>query len=383
MGGSKLREYQGSNFLRQRLVLATLTSTPVRISNIRPRDDDPGLQEAEGGFIRLLDRLTNGSQVEVSDTGSQLTYKPGVLLGGKVEHECSLQRGIGYWLEPILALAPFCKDPLHLVLTGVTNNQLDPSPDWIKASCLPLLRRFLTDDTGLELSVSKRGAAPGGGGQVVFKCPVRKSLRPVQLTDQGKIKRVRGVAWAVRVSPATANRVVESAKGELLKFLPDVYIYTDHFTGAKSGKSPGFGLTLTAETTTGCFLTAEVCSNQAGSEDGPTLPEELGTRGARALLEEIFRGGCADSLTQSLTTSLMALSPADVSKVVVGPLSPYTIQQLRHMKEFMQIMFKLETYHSEEEQEGGSDGDGLRIGADKVLLTCVGLGFTNLSKKTS
>ena len=197
-------------------------------------------------------------QVEVSDTGSQLTYKPGVLLGGKVEHQCSLERGIGYWLEPILALAPFCKDPLHLILTGVTNNQLDPSPDWIKASCLPILRRFLTDDTGLELSVSKRGAAPGGGGQVVFKCPVRKSLRPVQVTDQGKIKRVRGVAWAVRVSPATANRVVESAKGELLKFLPDVYIYTDHFTGAKSGKSPGFGLTLTAETTTGCFLTAEV-----------------------------------------------------------------------------------------------------------------------------
>ena len=79
MGGSKLREYQGSNFLRQRLVLATITSTPVRITNIRliltsgwlvcslnlfrPRDDDPGLQEAEGGFIRLLDRLTNGSQV--------------------------------------------------------------------------------------------------------------------------------------------------------------------------------------------------------------------------------------------------------------------------------------------------------------------------------
>ena len=39
----------------------------------------------------------------------------------------------------------------------------------------------------------------------------------LQVTDQGKIKRVRGVVWAVRVSPATANRVVESAKGVLLK----------------------------------------------------------------------------------------------------------------------------------------------------------------------
>ena len=94
--------------------------------------------------------------------------------------------------------------------------------------------------------------------QVMFKCPVRKSVRPVQVVEQGKIKRVRGVAWAVRVSPAVANRLVETAKGELLRFLPDVYIYTDHWAGARAGNSPGFGLTLTAETTTGCFLTAEV-----------------------------------------------------------------------------------------------------------------------------
>ena len=29
----------------------------------RARDDDPGLQEAEAGFIRLLDKMTNGSKV--------------------------------------------------------------------------------------------------------------------------------------------------------------------------------------------------------------------------------------------------------------------------------------------------------------------------------
>jgi len=377
----KVREYQGANHLRQRLVLATLTSTPVRITNIRSGEDDPGLQEAEGGFVRLLDRLTNGSQVEVSDTGTQLTYRPGVLLGGRVEHPCSAQRAIGYSLEPILALAPFCKEPLHLTLTGVTNNQQDPSPDWIKASCLPVLRRFLTDDTGLELVVQRRGAAPGGGGQVMFKCPVRKSVRPVQVVEQGKIKRVRGVAWAVRVSPAVANRLVETAKGELLRFLPDVYIYTDHWAGARAGNSPGFGITLTAETTTGCFLTAEVCSGPAGGAGGPTVPEELGRRGARALLEEIFRGGCADSLSQTLTLTLMALGPADVSKFVLGPLSPYTVAALRHTRDFMQLLFKLETYKAEEEQEG--EAGKLRIGADKVLLTCVGLGFTNLSKKTA
>jgi len=378
MPQSRFQEYSGSNFLRQRLVLATITSKSFRISNIRTRDDDPGLQEAEAGFVRLLDKLTNGSKVEVNETGTQLTYQPGVLLGGRVEHQCSSSRGVGYWLEPILALAPFCKNPLHLILTGVTNNQVDPSPDYIKASCLPVLRRFLLDDTGLELHVNKRGAAPGGGGQVVLRCPVKKSPRPVQVMDQGKIKRIRGVAWGVRVSPSVANRVVESAKGKLLQFIPDIYIYTDHMTGAKSGNSPGFGLILTAETNTGVFLSAEVCSNAAGGGDGPTVPEELGVKGAQLLMEEIFRGGCADSLSQSLAVVLMGLGPPDVSKFMVGPLSPYTVQCLRHVRDFMDLTFKLETFVREDEEDSG-----LRMGADKVVMTCVGVGFTNMSKRTA
>jgi len=378
MKNSRFQEYTGSNFLRQRLILATLTSRSVRISNIRTRDDDPGLQEAEAGFIRLLDKMTNGSKVEVNETGTQLTFQPGQLLGGRVEHQCSHTRGVGYWLEPILALAPFCKNPLHLILTGVTNNQVDPSPDLIKASCLPVLRKFLLDDTGLELTVTKRGAAPGGGGQVVLRCPVKKSPRPVQVLDQGKIKRIRGVAWGCRVSPSVANRVVETAKGKLLQFIPDIYIYTDHMTGGKSGNSPGFGLVLTAETNTGATLSAEICSNPAGGGMGPTVPEELGVRGAQLLMEEIFRGGCADSLSQSLAVVLMGLGPPDVSKFMVGPLSPYTVQCLRHVRDFMDLTFKLETLVKEDE-----DDRSLKMGSDKVVLTCVGVGFTNMSKKTA
>lgn len=53
------------------------------------------------------------------------------------------------------------------------------------------------------------------------------------------VKRIRGTACSMRVSPAIANRIVESAKSVLLKFLPDVYIYADHCKRSTSGKSPG------------------------------------------------------------------------------------------------------------------------------------------------
>lgn len=99
-----------------------------------------------------------------------------------------------------------------------------------------MLKRFILDDEDLELKVIHRGLPPGGGGQVFFQCPVKRQLRPIQLTDAGKIKRIRGVAYACRVSPNIPNRIIEATKGILLKFLPDVYIYSDHRKGTNAGK---------------------------------------------------------------------------------------------------------------------------------------------------
>ena len=41
----------------------------------------------------------------------------------------------------------------------------------------------------------------------------------------------RGLAWVVMGSFIVADRVVESAGGKLLLFIPDVYIHTDHMIG--------------------------------------------------------------------------------------------------------------------------------------------------------
>lgn len=44
-----------------------------------------------------------------------------------MEHECNVQRSIGYYLEALIMLAPFMKSPLKAVLKGVTNDPADPS----------------------------------------------------------------------------------------------------------------------------------------------------------------------------------------------------------------------------------------------------------------
>uniref|UniRef100_A0A671L8N6 MCC regulator of WNT signaling pathway n=1 Tax=Sinocyclocheilus anshuiensis TaxID=1608454 RepID=A0A671L8N6_9TELE len=336
-----IMEFEGCSCFRQRLVLSTLSGKRVKIRNIRSKDDNPGLRDFEASFIRLLDK-----------------------------HECNIQRSVGYYLEALLMLAPFMKTPLRAVLKGVTNDPTDPSVDLLKVTAIPLMKKFGIDGDGLEIKVLKRGMAPAGGGEVLFTCPVRRSMKPVHLTEPGKIKRIRGTAFSVRVSPQMANRIVDSARSILNKFIPDIYIYTDHMKGASSGKSPGFGLTLVAETVNGTFLGAEVVSTPQGQGD-PVLPEDLGRNCAKLLLEEVYRGGCVDSTNQSLALLYMMLGQQDVSKTLLGPLSPYTVEFLRHIRDFFQIMFKIE------QQKPGEDE---RKGGEKVLMTCVGAGYSNISK---
>ena len=59
--------------------------------------------------------------------GTVLYYKPGVLVGGNTIHDCNMSRSMGYYLEPIIMLAPFMMKPISITLKGITNGPSDPS----------------------------------------------------------------------------------------------------------------------------------------------------------------------------------------------------------------------------------------------------------------
>lgn len=74
-----------------------------------------------------------------------------------------------------------------------------------------------------------------------------------------------------------------------------------------NGSSPGFGISLVAETTKGCFISADttVSYGHAGEstefeEEKKELPppEDIGEQMAYALLGEINQGGVVDSTHQ-------------------------------------------------------------------------------------
>lgn len=123
-----------------------------------------------------------------------------------------------------------------LHLEGITNDNMDTSVDAIRTITLPVLKQFGMEQDDISLKIVARGAPPLGGGKVEFRCPVIRQLKPLVSVDEGRVKRIRGIAYAMRVSPQMANRVVEASRGFLTRFIPDVYVYTDVYKGNESGK---------------------------------------------------------------------------------------------------------------------------------------------------
>ncbi|KAI0341833.1 18S rRNA biogenesis protein [Trametopsis cervina] len=353
--------FSGHQYLRHRLVLSILSGKPVRIDKIRPDDKNPGLRDYEVSLLRLLERITNGTVMEISVTGTAILVKPGVISGGPVTHDCPLSRSIGYFLEPVIMLAPFAKKPLNLTIRGITSDDRDLSADLIRTVTLPHLQLFGLSE-GLELRIKKRGSPPLGGGEVQFLCPIVKQVKTLNFVDAGKIKRIRGIAHAVRVSPQFSNRMIEAARSVLNRYIPDIYLYSDVYKGEDSGKSPGYALSLLAESTTGAMHSAETVS-----QPGVT-PEEIALQASRALLSEIQKRGCVDRQHQVLVLLMMVLGSEDVGRCSIGELTPRTIQFLRDVKQTFGTSFKIVS------------SDPSDPASAELLLSCYGSGYVNVNR---
>ncbi|KAK3228152.1 hypothetical protein Dsin_008014 [Dipteronia sinensis] len=390
-GKTTYRKLKGSQNLRQRLVLSTLASTPLLIQEIRAEDTWPGLHPHEVSLLRLIEKVCDDCMVEINETGTKLKYKPGTVMGGKnLVHDCGVSRSIGYFLEPLILLALFAKKPLSIRLKGITNDSKDPCVDTFRSTTLPMLKRFGVPSEGLELKIESRGAPPHGGGEVILTVPTVEKLTAVNWLDEGMVKRIRGVTFSARVSSQFENAMIRSARGIFNCLLPDVHIFTDHKAGPQAGKhslshkektfhgrSPGYGISLVAETTSGSFISADTAVSyaqlgEAGEiEDEEkrvlTPPEDVGEQIASFLLEQIEQGGVVDLTHQGLLFLLCALSEPDVSKVRIGKLSPYGIETLKSIREFLGLKFSI--------NQDPSTGTLIFLG--------MGCGYKNISRKIS
>ncbi|KAJ4833920.1 hypothetical protein Tsubulata_042055 [Turnera subulata] len=106
------------------------------------------------------------------------------------------------------------------------------------------------------------------------------ALQAVTWIDEGMVKRIRGVTFSARVST----------------------------------HSPGYGISLVAETTSGCFVSADTAVSYAREDDVTEIddekkellpPADTGEQIASVLLQEIEQGVVVDSRHQVCVVSAL------------------------------------------------------------------------------
>lgn len=358
---SEMIKFSTSEDFRTRIVFATLTGKPVTINKIRSESENPGLADYEVSFLRLMDTICNGTEITISYTGTTVRYKPGIIIGGTHTYDCPTSRGLGYFIMPLLLLAPFGKKPLMLTLRGITSSDRDIGVDTIRTAIFPVLQKFGIDRQ--ELRIVKRGSMPLGGGEVVLHLP-HLVLQPTTLhaTDSDQVAKIRGIAYSTRVSPASVNRIIEAAREVLKPTGSETFIYSDVARGDESGKSPGFGVTLVAETKNGWAISAEAVG-QAG-----TVPEDLGREVACQLLEEISLGGVVARNQLEVAITLMVLGKEDIGRLAVGKgaIDAKFVRLLRYIHKFWNLEILIKDHDANE---------------NEFMLYVKGTGYVSSSKK--
>ena len=392
--------FTGHRGFIQRLTLATLTGRPVHISKIRSSSPtEPGLAPHEVSFLRLLEAITNGSSMQISVTGTTITYHPGLITGAipgqgagegdVIEHNLpwNCTRGVSYFLLPLCLLAPFSKAHMNVRFTGAgvitsATETGDVSVDTFRTAILPLFGLFGIHPARIELRVLQRSCAGpkgrGGGGcvELRFASQVRLPKTLHLNRSPGRIKRIRGVAYATGVSASNNARMIHSAREVLNPLVSDIHVAAQYDqaplvpTGDKQGSKRrlgiGFGLSLVAESSAvGVLYSADVVV----PSDGGVVPEDIGKRCAYQLLETISKGGCVSPIATETVLTLMAMGSEDVGRLRIG-------KETLGTEETVGLARDLRTF--------GASSWGLRDvndDTDDIIVTVKGTGVGNVGRK--
>ncbi|EFZ00188.1 RNA-3'-phosphate cyclase family protein [Metarhizium robertsii ARSEF 23] len=393
--------FTGHRSFTKRLTLSTLTGRPVHISKIRSTSPtNPGLAPHEISFLRLLEAITNGSSMQISYTGTTITYHPGLITGviagqgatdgdvlvHKIPDTCT--RGITYFLLPLCLLAPFSKAHMNVrfsgagVITSATETG-DVSVDTFRTAILPLFALFGIPPVRIELRVLQRSCAgpggKGGGGcvELRFASQVRLPKTLHLNRSPGRIKRIRGVAYSTGVSASNNGRMIHSAREVLNPLVADIHVAAQYDqaplvpTGDKAGSKRrlgiGFGLSLVAESSAaGILYSADVVVPPSGG----MVPEDIGKRCAYQLLEAIAEGGCATQISASAMLILMAMGSEDVGRLRIG-------KKVLATEDMVSLARDLRTF--------GASSWGLRDVEDDesgdIIVSVKGTGVGNVGRK--
>jgi RNA 3'-terminal phosphate cyclase (ATP) len=238
----------GGQVLRTALTLAVLTGRPTHIEHIRAGRRKPGLRPQHLTAVRAAAAVC-GARLEGDELGSQtLSLVPdGPPVPGMYTFDVGeAARGgsagsVSLVLQTVLLPLALAEGESHLTLRGGTHVPWAPSISYLEHVFSPTLARM---GVGAQVELMRWGFYPAGGGEVQVRIMGWEgALRPILLTERGKLQRIWGTAAVTNLPAHIPQRMAARACNVLAEEGLQAQVEPRRLRGV----GPGAGIFLFAE----------------------------------------------------------------------------------------------------------------------------------------
>jgi len=234
-------EKEPGYFIRLVLSLSILTKTPVKIDNIREKEEQKGLTKSDVMYIKLFSQMSNAKLKNVDKGKTSFTFEPS-------EEHPNCQTLVINLSFP--ALVPLFLPYLMFIyqnknckvrINGPTNREKKITIDYIKDVICPLLNEI---NVKQRIDITKRGYYQDSGS-IILNTKETKEILPLELLKQGEIDRIRAIVHSYGYNDAINEYMLDGAQKRLkLENIKISAIENTHVENREKYK--GYGIDLFA-----------------------------------------------------------------------------------------------------------------------------------------
>jgi len=210
----------GGQVLRTSLALSLITGRPVRITNVRARRRNPGLQAQHLAAVHAA-ALISGASVEGARPGSkEVAFSPTAARPGEYHVDIGTAGAVALVIQTMVLPLAFQRSASTLRVTGGTSVPFSPSTQYLQMIWAPAVARL---GVSVTIGQSRAGYYPRGGGEVVATVePTRGPLAGLIAEERGALAGVTVWSYTSGLPEHVGRRQAGRARERLAEVVPSV-----------------------------------------------------------------------------------------------------------------------------------------------------------------
>jgi RNA 3'-phosphate cyclase len=310
----------GGQILRTAVAFAAIKQVPVRVEKIRAGRDVPGLKRQHLSALKVLASVFGGSLDGAHEGSTEVKFVPGRPKLRSLSTDMGTAASITLVLQAVIPAVALSGSALTISLTGGTDVPWSPTFDYFRRVVLGGYRALGVE---AEVSATRRGYYPRGGGQVTAEIRSCPSLNPLTLTEAPQSRVASIVSRCGSLPQRVALRQAQAAK----EVLGRSGVRVDGSDAAvEPSSSPGTSILVYA-VGPGHF----VGSDSIGARGKPA--EAVGAEAAEKFVATLDTGAAVDANLADMILPLLSMAPGP-SRVKVPAVTPHLESGMRIAEQF-------------------------------------------------